>query len=210
MFAIMNYSWAFFCLLAVLSIPGYSQDSDESILLMTGKVIDGHVYDRDSMYIYYNEIRNSGKEKQGKLDLERVFSYTDKDGQEKIIYVVDSLAGNYFSIEEMRHYIAGEQDASDAYHANWVIYSAAPVAGAAGYVLSSSFLVFGVPFIYVVGTSVFPISLNEDKIKHKDLKSEPAYVLGYERTARSKRIFKALISSVTATALGFAIGQATK
>ncbi len=191
----------------LLAGTALSQDKSPHILLMTGKVLKAEVTGNDTMFMYYNETRKSGKVRSGKLDMERVYSFTNSAGEERIIYSMDTTVGNYFSQEEMRYYIYGEQDAMQSYKANWVLYAAAPVAGGGGYLLSSSFLVFAVPFLYVVGAAAPKVKIKTEGLQHPNLLKEPAYVLGYERTARTRRLFKALVAGVTGTAVGFALGQ---
>lgn len=186
----------------------FGQDQKLEILLMSGKVLSGTMTSHDSIFMYFDEVRKSGKIKKGKLDLERVYSVTDSVGNKRIFYTMDSAFGNYFSQEEMRYYIYGEQDAMSTYKANWVVFSAVPIAGGGGLLLSSSFFVFAVPFLYVVGASIPKVTIKAKDIEHPEMLSEPAYVLGYERTARSRRLFKALISGVASTAIGFTLGQA--
>ena len=54
---------------------------------MTGKIIDGRVTSEDSLYIYYDFEKKSGKIKPRKLDWERVFSYSDENMQEVVAMV---------------------------------------------------------------------------------------------------------------------------
>lgn len=176
-------------------------------MLMTGKIIEGRVTGQDTQYIYYTFERNSGKVITRKLDLERVFSITDSSDNERLIYYMDTLVGNYFTVDEMRFYIKGEQDAMQYYDAYWAIWVGVPLTTGVGYVLSHSILVFAVPFLYVVGSSIPKYHLTEKRVSSTDLLKEPAYVLGYERTARGKRLFKSLASGLVGTAIGFAMGQ---
>lgn len=185
----------------------YPQGSGDRILLMTGKIIDGRVTGQDTQYIYYDYERSSGKVVTRKLDLERVFSITDSISNERLIYSMDTVIGNYFTVDEMRLYIKGEQDAMQYYDAYWAIWVGVPLTAGVGYVLSHNILVFAVPFLYVVGSSIPKYRLTEKRVSSTDLLTEPAYVLGYERTARGKRLFKSLASGLVGTAIGFAMGQ---
>ncbi|GAB5538490.1 MAG: hypothetical protein Salg2KO_05930 [Salibacteraceae bacterium] len=177
---------------------------------MTGKVLDGTVYAEDSAFIYYRYYKNSNKLKDKKLDWERVFSYTDSTGQETLVYSEDTALGNYFTEEEMRIYIQGEKDAWSGYKSNWTVYAGVPITGGIGYVLASSPLIIVVPFVYMVAASLPKYKMTLGSISDPELLKEPAYILGYERTARSKRLFKSLVSGVAGAALGAVIGQLTK
>ncbi len=190
-------------------IHGVAQQSDPVILLMTGKVLDGTVTSEDSAYIYYEYEKSSGKVKQKKLDWERVFSHT-VNGEETVVYLEDSTNGNYFTEEEMRYYILGEQDAQNGYKSNWTVWAGVPVTAGLGYVLSSSPLVFATPFVYMLAASMPKYKMTPSSISNPEYLKNPAYILGYERTARTKRLFKSLASGVAGAAIGVAIGQLTK
>lgn len=202
-------------LIALLFIFGFSnlsrgQQKPNSILLMTGKVLDGTVVREDSNYIYYEFEKKSGKVKEKKLDWERVFSFHDENGIEKLVYIEDTTIGNYFTEAEMRAYIRGEQDAWDGYKSNWTVWVGVPITGGLGFLLSSSPLVFAVPFAYMVVASMRKYKMTPGSITNAEDLKNPAYILSYERTARSKRLFKSLASGVVGVAMGVAIGQLTK
>ncbi|MDA7836905.1 hypothetical protein N9A49_05810 [Salibacteraceae bacterium] len=181
--------------------------SNQSILLMTGNVLEGNVTSQDTLYLYYDLVKKSGKTKAKKLDLERVFSINGPNGEEKVIYYMDTVVGNYFTIDEMRFYIQGEQDASKYYRANWTIAAGLPITAGLGFVLSGTVFSFAVPFVYLVSTGISAYKINKNKISSSHLVTEPAYVLGYERTARNKRLFKSLFAGLVGTAIGFTLGQ---
>lgn len=185
----------------------FSQQSDPHILLMTGKVLEGSVTSVDTVYVYYDYEKKNGKVLHRKLDLERVFSVTDEQGEEEIIYQMDTAVGNYFTEKEMRYYIMGEQDAMEGYRANWTVWVGVPTSAAVGYAVSSTIVVFAVPFVYLVAASLPKYKIREGSVSDPELLREPAYILGYERTARSKRLFKSLSSAVVGTAIGFVVGQ---
>ena len=186
-----------------------AQQEKSVILLMTGKLIEGTVTSEDTAYIYYEYEKSSGKVKQKQLDWERVFSHT-VDGKETVVYLEDTSSGNYFTEEEMRYYILGEQDAQKGYKSNWTVWVGVPTTAGLGYVLSSSPLVFAAPFVYMLATSMPKYKMTPSSISNPEFLKNPAYILGYERTARSKRLFKSLASGVAGAAIGVAIGQLTR
>jgi len=59
----------------------------------------------------------------------------------------------------------------------------------------------------LVSTGIPAYKINKNKISSSHLVTEPAYVLGYERTARNKRLFKSLFAGLVGTAIGFTLGQ---
>lgn len=197
-----------FLFLFYLGTSLHAQSDKPHILLMTGKIIEGELLSTDTSYVYYNFTKRNGKVEPKSLDLERVFSVTDAQGNEQVLYAMDTTVGNFFTEQEMRYYIQGEQDAMESYSANWTIFVGLPVTAGLGFVASSTVLVFAVPFVYLVGASLPKYKMRSLEGVDVNLLREPAYVLGYERTARSKRLFKSLVSAVAGTAIGFVVGQA--
>ena len=60
------------------------------------------------------------------VENDRIFSITNASG-ESIMYVYDTLIGNEFTIDEMRYFILGEQDAEKGFKAKgafWINFSA--------------------------------------------------------------------------------------
>jgi hypothetical protein len=193
-------------LFSVVFFTTQAQKNTDKILLMTGKTLEGSVTSSDSASLYYTFVKKSGKEKEQKLDLERVFSVTNEQDVEEVYYVMDTLVGDYFSEQEMRDYIDGERDAANYSHSNWTIAAGVPITAAAGFFLSSTILVFPVPFAYTVAAALPPYKLKGEKGVKPSKAGSPAYVLGYEREARTKRVFKSLIAGLVGTASGFALG----
>ena len=175
---------------------------------MSGKKIQAKIVSRDSIYMFYDLHKNNGNVKEGKkIDMERVFAVYDNEGEEELIYYMDTAVGNFFSVDEMPYYIQGEQDAMNTYRANWTLFIGIPLAIGAGLAASSSIFIFLVPAVTMVALSIPKYKIKTSKISSPGLVSQPAYVLGYEHGARTKRITKSLVSGLIGTAIGFAIGQ---
>lgn len=196
-------------LLFILSHVVFAQVSDkrEELLMMSGKVIEGVVTGTDTAYIYYDYHAKGGKVKPKKLDLERVFSIYDAAGNETVVYQMDTMIGNYFSEEEMRMYIQGEQDAMSGYRANWIILLGLPVTGGLGFFIGSNVAVFTIPFAYLLGASLPGYRVRPESVSDASYLRSPAYMLGYERTAKNKRLFKALVTGLVGTTVGFVMSQ---
>lgn len=171
--------------------------ADDEILLLSGKTIQGKVTSEDSTYLYYDFYKKSGKSKARKFELERVFSITNTEG-ERLIYEEDSTKGNTLSVQEVGDYIQGEQDAMEYYRGDWTLLAGVPVTTGLGYVLTPSVFTFAIPFAYLVATGV-----PKYKIPNPDMAENEAYLLGFERVARNKRLFKSLAAGLIGTTLGF-------
>jgi hypothetical protein len=195
-----------FLVLFSLQISAFAQ-AEHDILMMSGQTVKGTVTGEDSVFIYYDYYKKDGSTKARKLDVERVFSIKESSGDERVIYMMDTAIGNYYSVQEMRYYIKGEQDAMDHYRGNWAWAIGVPATAALGFVFSGSVISFAVPFVYLVVAGIPPSKIPKNKIDDPALAQQEAYILGFERTARNKRLFKALTGGLIGTVGGFAGGQ---
>ncbi len=184
--------------------------AEHDILMMSGETVQGTVTGEDSAFIYYDYFKKNGTSKARKLDAERVFSITDANGEERVVYLMDIAIGNYYTEQEMRYYIKGEQDAMEYYRGNWAWAIGVPATTALGFVFSGSVISFAVPFVYLVVAGIPPSKIPKNKIDDPELAKQEAYVLGFERTARNKRLFKALTGGLIGTVGGFAGGQVVR
>jgi len=195
-------------LLIGIQFAGSAQNLGE-ILLMSGKTIEGNILSVDSV-VAYEHVKKNGSTKMRYIDSYRIFSVTDSTGEEQIIYEQDTLVGNDFSAEEMRYYVYGEQDAMAGYKVPHLIVSSFILSGVGGYYLSDNFVIFAVPFFSVVLTGTPRPKIQTKSVRDPKYLSEPAYVLGYERTAKSKKILLAIPASLLGVISGAAVYNLTK
>lgn len=168
--------------------------SQEKIWLLNGKVDEVKNIVIDSSQTISFVKKNN---KPGIIKKNRVFSIYHTDGKETIIYYQDTSSfSNDLSIEEMRMFVRGEQDAIKNYKSR--------MATAGGFIIGAGSTIlkyFGpiIPLIYVSALGSF--SPKESKIKASDPEwvKDLNYVDGYQKKARSKKVTNALISS----AIGF-------
>jgi hypothetical protein len=174
----------------------------DTVLLMNGSKIAGVVGDTSNHHFKVTYLKKSGKSKTISLEEDLVFSILYKDGHEQVVYQQDTATGNYFTAEETRFFIYGEQDAEKNYHCPGVVISSFAIGVGGAYL--GSFLSFIPPFAYS-GLLLIP----KIKIKYKTV-SNPVYlnydtyVLGYEKVGRRKKLFRSLISGISGMAIGFA------
>ena len=190
----------FLVFVLLLSFSAYSQDQ---ILMLSGHVIEGNVTDHNRQRITYDIEKKSGV-KNLEVETYRVFSFT-KNGKETVLYQRDSTIGNYLSVDEMRHFIYGAQDAMDNYKGRWAFFSGLGVGGVGGYFLGGvqgSFAVVAVPLVYPIVTSIHKIHPHESHVSHPDMINEPSYRTGYHKNTKSRRFFQALKGSLLGTVAG--------
>lgn len=189
-------------LLALLGITARAQDGGDKIVLLSGKVLDNvQVTTFTEIQIKYVD-RNSRKKTERFIDKYRVFSVEYSNGKEEVIYEYDTLMENDFTVDEMRHFIQGEQDAMAYYHPRLNTLLAGVLSAAGGYALASSFFVVTVPFASTVIASLPKVKIRPEKVSDPKLLAQPTYILGYERVAKSHKIQNALKGSVLGVAAG--------
>jgi hypothetical protein len=117
--------------------------------------------------------------------------------------VYDTIIGNEFTIDEMRYFILGEQDAEKGFKAKGAFWGNM-LLGAAGAV-TGSFLCPIPPFAFVALSGLPKIKIKPSTVSNIDNVKHDSYLMGYERVARKKR----KISSLAGGGIGLAAGLGT-
>lgn len=169
-----------------------------SIILINGKTVPFKLIESDGYDLVYRT--PDPKSKLKKMDPERVFSLQYMDGTERIIFQQDTLDPLEFTIDEMRLFIKGEQDADLHYHNN-LNKGVAFVVGAA----ASSIAIYGlpVPFAYAAIVGSFTPDVTKIKGANQEMLKIPEYREGFEKKARDRKIRNALVSGFIGFAAGF-------
>lgn len=186
--------------------------AQNTVSLLNGKKISINDYninkDEDTGNLIYKNA--NGKEKQ--IDIEEIFSVTDKRGKENIFYKKDSLTGNFFTIKQMKEYVKGEFEARQNYKAP-LFTVLGFVAGGTSAILPLDKM-FYAPLIPGAATTIIgSTKASEKKIKNKypNYANNNYYLLGYKESAKRKRINNALkgsaVGMVTGIIIAFIIGN---
>jgi hypothetical protein len=180
---------------AVFVAPG------DTLLLMNGSKLAGEVLDTTYHKVKVKYVKKSGKERTILIENDLVFSIRYKDGHEKIIYEQDTIAGNYFTADETRFFIFGEQDAEKNYHCPGVVITSFAVGLASGYM--GNFLSLIPPFAYSGILLIPKIRIKYKYVSNPVYLNYDTYVLGFEKVARRKKIFRSLVSGIGGLGVGF-------
>lgn len=195
-----------FALLSILVLPVLSQ-AQNTILLMNGQSIDSpRLLGQSTLEIRYMQ-------KKGDRLLERseptesVFSVTDSLKRERVWYFQDTLFGNDFSIDQMRWFIKGEQDARAGYKPFWPMLGG--FLGSAGLVIGLDLEVMAIPIpLAYAGLAAWPrVKVTRGSISDPLLEGDDHYAYGYGRAGKGKRVIKCLLSSLAGVAVGLAVRQ---
>ena len=193
----------FGCLLGLLlNTPLFAQETQQggNLLLINGKIIPFKLIESNGYDLVYRT--PDPKNKLKKIDPERVFSIKYMDGSERVIFQRDTLDPLEFTVDEMRLFIKGEQDADRLYHNNLN-----KVGAFAAGVVSSYFGFYGVigPPLYASFFGAFTPKVEKIKGVDTELIKIPEYREGFEKKARDRKIRNMLISGF----IGFAAGAIT-
>ncbi|MEO8068120.1 MAG: hypothetical protein ABI599_10550 [Flavobacteriales bacterium] len=178
----------------------------DHILLMNGQTIDAKVIGQSTLEVRYALI-TKGKVKEREEPTENVFSVTDSLNVEKLWYFQDSLFGNDFSVQEMRHYIRGEQDARKGYKP--IIPMIGGFVAGAGLVigLDMEFMALLIPPVYGGAMALPRVHVTKGSITNPLMDGDNFYAYGYARAGRNKRIIRSLLSSAVGVAVGLGLNQ---
>lgn len=167
----------------------FSQEKKDTILLLNGDLIPCKVIRVDNDNVVMKESENVVRE--FNIDRERIFSYSTTASGEHILYTYDTLQGNYFTIDEMRYFIRGEQDGKKGFKARPPFYTNLLI-GAAGGITGSFF--FPIPaFTFAILVGIPKVKINKNTVRRPEDLNHIPYIMGYERMARRNRKIQALV-----------------
>jgi hypothetical protein len=159
---------------------------------MNGKEIStsGFVIDSNKVVI----CKKNSKEKD--IPTHKIFGIKTSDGTEKIIYNIDSLNDDFFTVEQMRKYIEGEKYALKYYH-GYLSFFSGTVLGSAGAFTYKSVGLASI-LIPAIGNSV--ISSVSSKNIHcsvsDSLSQNQFFILGYKEKVKDIKWKKSIMGGL--------------
>lgn len=218
-------------ILAFLLTPFLLMGQDK-LNLMNGKILEGTLDSLGEYQIKFEAIGKKGRIYETYIENYRVFSVITANGKETILYQQDSSLGNLLKPDDMKFHIYGEQDAYKNYKpiGNMVLgfglgigvslfdtYSFnedTSINISKGFFNASpgfSHLVF--PLVYTMVSGFIRTQLDIHNVSDKNNLNSEYYIEGFARTARYKRVIRALLSSASGCIIGLAtygVAQAFK
>ena len=193
-------------LISALIFSQFSQ-AQEMIFLLNGGILEGKVKGVEDGLLYF-EIEKGKKKKLKSTDVGRVFSVVKSDGSEEIYYEKDLDSGFFFEKEQMKHFVFGAQDAVKYYKGNMHTWVAGISGAVGGVLLYNNFLILVAPFGATLIGSLGKAHPRKSMVRDEKYLNDPAYVLGFERTAQSRKIMRSLLGATVGTVVGLGIGTA--
>lgn len=187
-------------LLLSFSINLMGQDH---ILKMSGHEFDGKIIEITDFEVIFDVTKKNEKTKELAFPRSDVFSIQREGQEEEVFYVQNEFLGDEFTVQEMRIFIAGEQDALAGYDPRPTHYVGLLVGiGAGVYSQGGIILPLVVPVGYTLLQTLPTIKIREETIQDPKHKFNEIYALGYEGVARSRKILGGLKGSAIGVAAG--------
>lgn len=186
----MKFIISFFCLLAAF-LTSYSQ---EKILFLNGKElgVSKVIGIQDNNLIYQSHKDTSQKS----ISVNRVFSVTNKIGQEKVLYRKDSLLDYNLTPDQMKMFITGEQEAMKTYQ-NPLAFAVGGASGVAGGLLIPFFATLSLipPATGALLVNISVPNVSRQNLSDRTYQDNPDFIAGYQLKARSKKLKTACLGA---------------
>lgn len=186
--------------LQLTSLSAFSQSKD-TVLLMNGNVVVEKVIDTLIGAVTVMHPEKAGDKLHFEYD--QVYAVKYASGFTDYYYRQDSLLGNYFTRDEMEYYIYGERDARKGFKARGSLIGS----GAVGLVSGGLGIFFApvFPVGYMAMSGLPKVRIKHSTISNPNYIEHDAYILGYERVARSKRRLQSLLGGAIGLAAGYGL-----
>jgi len=179
-----------------------TQTAPDTIQLMSGKTLIGFVRGQSDDEL---KVRVPKKEqlKLEFVDIDLVFSVKHPNGKEEMVYVQDTLNGNYFTPQEVRYFMRGETDARAKYRSP-IVTTGGFLAGAAASAGLGPFFALPAGFVYGGLTTFSRVKIRPNTVSNPETLKYDTYLLGYEKEARKRRMFRSMLAGMAGYAVGLA------
>lgn len=178
-------------------LPALSQDV---LTLYNGRKIYTKIVEVNTEYIIYKHFTDI-KERNKSVLLVRIFAI-ESGGVEEVLYRPDPLDPELFTVEQMRMFIKGEQEAMRFYDSDATKIVSVVVGAASGY-FGFFYGLIGPPlFTTIVGS--FSPRMSAMKVTDPSLINDPDFAEGYAKKVRDYKVRKSILFG----GIGYGIGLA--
>lgn len=173
----------------------------DSIYLLNGQMVSETVI--DTLLGAVTIINPEKPEKKIHYELDDIYMVSYKNGYRRYYYSQDSLKNNWFTRNEMWYFMKGERDARKGFKARGALIGS----GIAGLIGGMSGTFFGpvLPYGYLALVGLPKVRIRANTISNPVYVDYDAYILGYERNARSKRRIQSIIGGTTGLIIGYGL-----
>jgi hypothetical protein len=172
--------------------------SQDVLTLYNGRKIYTKIVEVNTESIIYKHSTNI-KERNKSIILARVFS-VETNGKEEVLYKPDAMDPDMFTLEEMRMFIKGEQEAMRFYD-NTTLKIVSVAAGITSGYFGFFYGLIGPPLVTTV-VGAFSPNMSKQKVTDPSLLSNPDFSEGYAKKVRDYKIRKSIVFG----GIGYVIG----
>lgn len=137
------------------------------------------------------------------VDPAEIFAIQKPDGRE-VLYEYNEVVGNYFTVDEMEHYVLGQRDALLRFTGKRAFWGGVAAGAVGGFAWQNSIFSVTTPLVWIGIVAIPPIKIKQKYMSDPNLRTEP-YKAGFAKTARTKNILQGLKGSVIGTVAGVLI-----
>lgn len=186
--------------------------ADVSVLRMSGHIVYGQLLETEGSDLVLSVERkrkslfakNKTRLKEVSIHKSEIFSVVFASG-EWVLYAPDPIVGDDLTPDEMRIYIAGEQDARANYKPRVTALVGTLVVGGVAFLASGGLILTIVPPLAYAGIQFIPVMrISEKTITNSQHRFNDIYAMGYERVARSRKVLGGLKGGVAGMIIGAA------
>ncbi len=186
-------------------VMALGMSAQDSVLLMNGREMECTILADTGTVLLLQMTKRSGKIVQREIHKNDVFSVSMGGSGEDVYYLQDEMLGNIYSVDEMRYYLAGENDARQNFEAwptfavGFALCAGVSVWGGDGYITA-----VGPPILYTLIQLMPKIKIREKTMSHPEYKYNDIYADGYEPPARTRKLSRAMEGAFLGSAAGVA------
>lgn len=172
---------------------------------MNGRAVHCDIVSDSGTVFIFQIIKKNGKLKTHEIHKNDVFSVTKRGEEEYVLYAPNELIGDIYEIEEMRFYMAGENDARNHFSAWPTFFAGFILCGTISYLGEEGVLLSLVPPLLYTALQFIPkIKIKEKTMSDLSYQYNDFYADGYEPPARTRKLVRALQGAYAGAALGLA------
>jgi hypothetical protein len=189
----------------VFCVATLGTSAQDSVLLMNGREMECTVLADTGTVLLLQMTKPNGKVIQREIHKNDVFSVSMGGSGEEVYYLQDEMLGNIYSVDEMRFYLAGENDARQNFEAwptfavGFALCAGVSLWGGDGYMTA-----VGPPIMYTLIQLIPKIKIREKTMSHPEYKYNDIYADGYEPPARTRKLSRAMEGAFLGSATGVA------
>lgn len=179
--------------------------AQDSVLLMNGRAMECTILSDSGTVLLLQLTKPNGKVIVREIHKNDVFSVSYGAGGEEVFYLKDEMLGNIYSVDEMRYYLAGENDARQnfdpwpTFAVGFALCAGVSLWGGDGYMTA-----VGPPIMYTLIQLIPKIKIREKTMSHPEYKYNDIYADGYEPPARTRKLSRAMEGGFLGSAAGVA------